>query len=280
MATIKSRLDKIENSLTPKQAVVAWMEEAHKFATPDDYVDWLAKHPGEQLPLNRLADQVELATYKWMKGAPRDELERVIRNQVREVAFLFFLQRRVNLGFQCELRSLRLLAVLAFEHVRTASQEQRRSRRTPPSVVNDPFREAGSLAFEVLGHKGVVEDVANKYFDGHPVLFRGLAEDLAQLVEEVHTIRDEYKSLALQESLYRKGKERRVGVGYKYRIDWERLKTLEERVSFKCSESLIEMARAEALSFLGEPQASFQHARKSWLISMQGGVVEESESSG
>ena len=54
MATTKSRLEKIENSLTPKQAILAWVHEAHKFTTLDDYGAWLAKHPEQRPPLNRL----------------------------------------------------------------------------------------------------------------------------------------------------------------------------------------------------------------------------------
>lgn|GEM_PF-3944211 len=276
--TVKSRLDEIENSLNPKQSMIAWMEEAHKFATLDEYGAWAAKH---YPPLNRLADRVEIAICKRMKGATQDELRRVVRREVLELAFLFFLHLRVNQGFERELRALKLLAALEAALVMTASRE-RRSKRTLRSAGDDPFRnmKPGSLAFEVLGHKGVVEDVAKKYFDGHPVLFRGLAEELAQVVQVVHTIRNEWKSLALREARYRKGEERRVAAGREYRIHCERLKVLEERFSFTFSESLIDGAKADALSFLGEDRASFELVRQSWLRNMNREVGKDPESAG
>jgi hypothetical protein len=112
------------------------------------------------------------------------------------------------------------------------------------------------------------------------VLFKDLAENLAKLVQGVHTIRDQWKKLALRESRYHKGNKRRVGVGHEYRAHWDRLKMIEERFRFSCSESMIEMAKVDALRFLGEDQASFELARKSLLRGLKGPVVEESESAG
>ncbi len=281
MATTRSRLEKIENSLTAKQAIILWMGEAHKFGTLYEYVTWVANHPEERPPLNRLSEQVEIAVRKRMKEAPPYELQRVIRREVREVTFLFFLQLRVNQGFEAELRALKPQAAFQLAHVITASRK-RRSKRTQRTAGDDLFRNSdpSGFALEVLWHKGVVENVANKYFDGHPVLFKGLAEELASLVEVVHLIRDEWKRLALRESRYHKGKERRVGVGHDYRIRWERLKALEEMYSFTFSDVLIDGAKADALSFLGEDRASFELVRQSWLRNMNREVGKDPESAG
>ena len=51
-------------------------------------------------------------------------------------------------------------------------------------------------------------------------------------------------------------------------------------VIFTYSESLIEMAKVEALKFLGEDQAAFELNRKSLLRTMKGVVVKDSESAG
>ena len=69
MATIENRINKIEKSLTPKQAIVAWMEEAHRFNSLSEYAVWSAGRPEEEpTDLQRLAQRVEIAVRDRMKG--------------------------------------------------------------------------------------------------------------------------------------------------------------------------------------------------------------------
>lgn len=277
MATSKGRLDKIAESLTPKQAVIAWMEEAHsKFATKEEYLAWLGKHPEEPLPLERLTEQVETAIRKRMKGEPPDKLQTEVRRAKHEAVFLFCLQENVNLSFQCEARSLGLLCVVAAEPVRNALRDQR-SRRTRPSAGDDPFRAWQTYVFEVRGHQGVVDQIAKQYFDGHPVLWKSLAEHLEMLGQSLHEIDDAWKCVDLGESLResrcRSGNDGHAGEKRESR-NHPNLKTVDERFTFTYSEPIIEGAKADAHAVLGETQTAIDLKRKIWLRASQGVTVE------
>lgn len=96
MSTAKSRLDNVEACLTPKQAVILWMEEAHQFPIMAEHVDSLVGGPDIAWPMYRLPDQVAEATKKAMKGRSQEEVSRAVRDAIRDVAFLFHLHQQAN----------------------------------------------------------------------------------------------------------------------------------------------------------------------------------------
>ena len=55
----RRRLDKIEASLTPRQAVLLWLDEASRFGSMRAYVSSLQGQPTSAFPLFRLPEQVE-----------------------------------------------------------------------------------------------------------------------------------------------------------------------------------------------------------------------------
>jgi hypothetical protein len=91
MTSSRRRLDKLQVSLTPKQAVLLWMEEAHQYDTIEQYCLSLNPFPKANLPLARLPDQVIKAVEQVMKGQPKEAVARVVRQAVRDVVFLFHL---------------------------------------------------------------------------------------------------------------------------------------------------------------------------------------------
>ncbi|MCI0439144.1 MAG: hypothetical protein L0177_08440 [Chloroflexi bacterium] len=109
MSSVQHRIEKIENSLTPKQAVIKWMNEAHQHPNMQDYVLSLRGAPETAFPLYMLPDQVEKAVRARMKGRPlrsetvpspgslrREEVAREARQAVRDVIFLFHLHQQAN----------------------------------------------------------------------------------------------------------------------------------------------------------------------------------------
>ena len=50
----RTRLDKVETSLTPAQAVLLWMQEAHAFGSMRAYAEWVVEQPAASYPLYRL----------------------------------------------------------------------------------------------------------------------------------------------------------------------------------------------------------------------------------
>ena len=79
-ATGRRRIEKIEESLTPRQAVVLWLEEAAQLGSLRDYVLSIKDGPDAAFPLFRLSHQVEQA----------------VRGAVLDVAFLFHLVLQIN----------------------------------------------------------------------------------------------------------------------------------------------------------------------------------------
>ena len=52
------RVEKLETGLTPKQAILLWLQEAHAFNTIEEYVRHLKTQPDSDAPIPRLTDQV------------------------------------------------------------------------------------------------------------------------------------------------------------------------------------------------------------------------------
>jgi hypothetical protein len=110
------RLGKLETSLTPKQAFLLWLQEAHQYRCLEDYINVLRQGPESAWPLARLPEQVAEATEKAMKGMPKEDVANAVREAVRDVIFLFHLHQGVNRYFREEQRVLSLqLLLLATE---------------------------------------------------------------------------------------------------------------------------------------------------------------------
>lgn len=95
--TMAKRIGKVEDdNLTPREAVILWMMEAHTFDSLLDYARWLMDQPDESYPLIRMPAQVVAAVRSKNKGQ-RDELLRDEFYQVqRDLLFLYFLHNRLN----------------------------------------------------------------------------------------------------------------------------------------------------------------------------------------
>ena len=85
-----------EGSLTPKQTILLWLQEAHAFNNIEDYVRHLKNQPDGAGPIDRLTAQVEEAVKQTLKGKPREEIDKAVRQAYRDVLFLFYLHKQVN----------------------------------------------------------------------------------------------------------------------------------------------------------------------------------------
>src|SRR5918992_3617103 len=96
MTSSKRRLDKLQVSLTPKQAILLWMEEAHQYDTMEQYARSLKGGPNSAWPLATLPEQVAVGVQQALKGQAREGVSRGMRQAVRDVLFLFHLHQQVN----------------------------------------------------------------------------------------------------------------------------------------------------------------------------------------
>ncbi|MCZ7662722.1 MAG: hypothetical protein M5U22_07205 [Thermoleophilia bacterium] len=118
MSGKKRRLEKIEASLTPQQAVLLWMEEAHKFGSLMDYARWLVEQPEECYPLIKVPGQVQQALRAAMKGRSPEEIHQKIRSAERDVLLCYFLIKDLNLRALELTDSLRLKSLILHEQLR------------------------------------------------------------------------------------------------------------------------------------------------------------------
>ena len=94
--TLNRRLDKIERLLTPKQAVILWLQEIRQYRNGWEYVRFLATQPESAAPIYRITKQIDRNIRETMKGQPPQVVERAVRRAVRDVYFLINLHHQVN----------------------------------------------------------------------------------------------------------------------------------------------------------------------------------------
>ena len=70
--------------------------EAHSFNGIEEYVRHLKGQPDSAAPLHKLTSQVSEGVKQTLKGKPREEIDRAVRQAYKDVLFLFFLHQRVN----------------------------------------------------------------------------------------------------------------------------------------------------------------------------------------
>ena len=92
----RRRLEQLESELTPKQAMLLWLQDFQRFTTIADYVGHLKSQPKSARPLFRLPSQVTEAVKTAMKGEPDHDVDRAVRQAVRDVLFLFHLCQQLN----------------------------------------------------------------------------------------------------------------------------------------------------------------------------------------
>ena len=125
----KRRIEKLETGLTPKQAILLWLQEAHAFNTIEEYVRHLKTQPDSAAPLNKLTAQVEEGVKQTLKGQPREEIDRAVRQAFKDVLFLFFLHQQVNGKLLSENRYYWTRWLLLSRELQSILREQALDRR-------------------------------------------------------------------------------------------------------------------------------------------------------
>ena len=90
------RLDRLEQCLTPKEAVMVWLKETNRYADIMEYIKYLKDQPEALRPIPRVTNQVESATREAMKGQSQKTIDAAVHRAVRDVCFLMKLHNQVN----------------------------------------------------------------------------------------------------------------------------------------------------------------------------------------
>jgi hypothetical protein len=175
-------LDKVAGALTPQEAVLAWMAEAHGCGSLNAYLETLRGAPQERFPLVRLQDQMEQAVGvtrvngDYRRSALKPEERHALRFAVRDVGFLYILASNLNWRLVERRRAHWLHVALCGTMLRLAVADE--SAREL-ARARDQVEEA--LATACI-QQGTVATIERRYFSGASALFPDIAADVAALV--------------------------------------------------------------------------------------------------
>ena len=266
MSYTKRRVVGLQKSLSPQQAVLLWMEEAHRFDGMLEYAKSLLGQPLSAYPIQRLRDQAAIATRAAMRGGPRKAVEKAEALAERDALFLFYLHQQVNhkvldeqRGNALEILFLaeRLNAMVRGQEVRMARAEGGVAEEADGAAGGAGARKAAAQWAEWAGrllrdlhavHSAAVA-LGERYFGGRQILFRESAEALGRAVESAEGVMGVYNEIAA------------LGVfggrdGGDGSIDLEVLRAQAAQDTAGVIAYLVDMAKAEALVVVGQPEAA------------------------
>jgi len=241
VSTHKKRIDKVETSLTPKQAVLLWMEESHSHGSIWAYALWLKEQPDSAYPLVRMPQQVREAVRAAMKGESREVVGRYVDSAERDVAFLFKLVYLVNARVIDDSRSTAFAFLWLLEKLKTLRGEKGK----------DFIKEAGAwreytrlVMGEVDAVHGAVDAIARRYFDSRVILSPDLAKERRDTLEAWDKVIEMYNGMVEERVDQKKVKE--------LLLDREKEWISNEPAVQTKAAFLVDLAKAEALGLLGE----------------------------
>lgn len=301
MTTGKLRLEKLESSLQPKQAFLLWMQEAHRYDNITEYLAAMRDHPEEVTTLQQLRERVEQGASSALKGQPKQKVMMAVRQAVRDVAFLFNVHYQINAQvvfhiFSWQLMSnmlqTQLMSMLkedAFhnflqdiiERIDEEREEYSGGSSSPQTklvkrqsgsssqqiddlrflnkmhgikldLLKDWKEAAQGLIGELYVSREAITAICQHYFEGRQGLFPYYTVDLDNLIEEMEKLVDKYNQRL-------KEKDKTLGDIDITRIRQNGRKEIVQRTSY-----ILDMARADTLSFRGEDQAALELMDKYW----------------
>ena len=120
--TLDRRLDNLEESLSPREVIICWLREVHEFESYASYCRWLLDQPDDAYPLIKLTSQVRAGVRSNHKGTPGVLLKDELRRAEKEVIFLYYVQKELNLRLYMEEEVLRVWAYLLTQKLRLIVQ--------------------------------------------------------------------------------------------------------------------------------------------------------------
>jgi hypothetical protein len=241
--TSGKRLDQLEGSLSPIEAVLRWLDEAQQFPTLPDHVLSLKGQPPSVYPLYRLPEEMEASVRAGLKGDKRERVDAAVRTAVRDVAFLFNLVTQTNSCVLAEHRANSLNYFLVSQGLKAFL------KGSTPWEGEEQERWCGfaeSLVSEVFTLRGALSHIAKTYFRGRPVLFPETAATFDQLVTVTAGISESYhRTVAFGLIGAQKRKHRPP-------IDLNGVHEAAAESAKERAQQMITLAQAEALEMIGE----------------------------
>ena len=188
---VARRVAKLEGSLQPREAVLAWLAEAQRAPGLVAHVQSFLNLPVEAAPLSVIGARVVAAVRAERKGQPRDAVERAALRAQGDAVFLFCLVVVLN-GRVLEVAQLEGLraagtfwwmgALLGGPHEPPASDEDANERR---EAWRNWRALVDRLTTDVRVETAARASLEGRYLGGHDVLFADAAADWARYADQV-----------------------------------------------------------------------------------------------
>ena len=216
--TIGKRLDDLEDSLTPREAIICWLREVHEFESYAGYCRWLLDQPDDSYPLVKMTRQVRARVKSSQKGTPDVLLKDEVHRAEKEIIFLYYVQKELNLRLYMEEEVLRVWAYLLTQKFRLIVQGKgmrddlhlerlgldcsksrragRAEKRATELLVRDKaeFNETLGIFHErLLVPKRAADLLSRRYFAGEELLFANLREAITKHLDTVALLKDLYE---------------------------------------------------------------------------------------
>lgn len=94
--SLRRQLEKMNESLGPREAVIVWLKEAQEFGSLLTYMVWLRQQPEDAWPLLRLTRHVTTTAGKRLRGQKPEEMARTREQAERSAIFLLALVVTAN----------------------------------------------------------------------------------------------------------------------------------------------------------------------------------------
>jgi hypothetical protein len=246
---IDRRLDKVEAGLSPQQAVLRWLQQAHQFGTVRAYSRSLKDLPFERYPRCVIPKQVSEAVRGAMPPKAKPQaVSRAERKAVREVAFLLFLVHECNMRLWGDWRAMGLqLGFVALEMKGLMEDDAAREAQ-----YEEARQHAIDAVAELLQWQIALEKVTERYFGGTSPIFPTQAHMLAEMVEHAEFVATKFNEhLAWMATYGAKNKRGKVVVPTSP-IDLAGRTRELLPAGVELARHIVVMAKVEASRFMGE----------------------------
>ncbi len=131
--TVARRLAAVEESLSPTQCVLRWVNEAHAYGSLSAYIDATLDQDPDDFPANRLCREAERAARRPDRSRTAEQIEQAVRKARREALFRLELVLRINVTAHELLEKDQLLRAFAAAHLALLTSE---SQEAPGAAMH------------------------------------------------------------------------------------------------------------------------------------------------
>lgn len=258
---LHSRLDDLEENLSPKELVIRWMAEAHEHGDLLSYGTWLLTQPDDAYPLIRLPAVIYRHSPVSRTRVCEERHREALRASYRDLLFHFHLHSQINERILHELPEIRVWCLYLHERLAHLTDEvenskpaglsrTRRSRRPTPELAKWRVLRA-DLELRVSQFLDAADLLSRRYFSGAELLYPDIRRRLGDLLEFALTLR------SLCDLTFGSPKERRRAMERAEHLDERGMREQDAdavvvRDARSLAQEMVVMARAEALTTLGE----------------------------